>query len=333
MGCEGLVKAMEEHGTIEVEHLYDDYANVVVGPCGDMEAVALGYVHTEDVTVRMDLTEDEPITQRRWLAYDVTDMPEPGSAVGRVNAGYPTEAEAIVALVREHEDDLESQGFWTGCDFRGEPWDREEIDACPYIGDDDYAKCVRLGQDGTLPTEEDVRQAISGLMRDRHPEATRRATVAGEELAKRLSEFMPSMSQYGIAPTVSIHASVSVDSYGDTRFYCGDPFQAISLGIHYAIYDNAAECDGHKSMLLRGLLELDVYEPSGMADDDLQHIVWVASVGGKWCATPSIPELGLFIESDSSEITEDRDIRSAVDNAFYRLASVTATSLLDRKGV
>lgn len=313
-----------DRGLALVEVVDDDYANVTVGPIGEAEAVAVGYVHTEGVVIAIDLDADEATEATRWFAYDVTGVPEPGAKVGRTVAGYATREEAVVALVEEHSAELAEHGFAVDEDTEPLPWGRDEVAACPYLDDDEFAKVVRVPLDGTvddLPAA--VSDAIDEIMGERHPEAARRGKLACVVLARRIGQFFPVLWDAGLAPVLSIRAGVAVDSYGSTWLEDGDPFQCLGISIFYAAYDDAYDRHDRRNVRLHGSLEMDVYEP---APGDHEQVVYV--VTGEGDERLSSDGLSFFIESDSFAAACDEDIEAAADSAFLKLMAVSASLAL-----
>lgn len=322
-----------ERGILLIENEYPDYVGVTLGP-DDEEGtcVALGYAHTEDVITSIDFDTDETTETVRWFAYDATEHGAPGTAVGRTNGGYGTREEAVMALVAEYEDELVAHGFPVdeGRATAHEaiartPWDTPEVKSCPYLDDDDEFPVVMR-----IPTKEhrdtlaeDVTKAIDTLMGEWHPEASRRAKVAGKQLASRISQFFPVLWDKDVSPTIDIRAEVSVDSYGNTWLDDGDPFKSLDLRIYYAVHDDRYDRKDRRSVRTHGSLELDVYEP---ADDDPEQLVHVVVGSGRDCVATD--EMGMFVEAGSSGAESDEEITRTVDEVFFKFLALVTSSLL-----
>ena len=195
-------------------------------------------------------------------------------------------------------------------------WGRDEVASCPYLDDEDeFPVHVRI------PTEchretlgEDIPMAIDHIMGGWHPEASRRAKVAGRRLAMRISQFFPVLWDAGVNPTVDIGTEVAVDSYGNTWLADGDPFKSVEIRMYHAICDDRYDMRDQRHVRVRGSMEVALYEPS---DDDPEQIVHVVASSG--CDCVGTDEMGLFVESDSSGVECDEDISRAVDMAFFKL--------------
>lgn len=322
-------------GIILVESEYPDYVGVTLGPDDDEgTCVAVGYAHAEQVTTSVDLDTDEATEVTRWLAYDATDGSAPGTRVGRTNAGYATKEEAVLALVDEYADRLVAAGFPVdegrkemGVVVATTPWDASEVKACPYLDDeDDFPVVIRIPTPERRATlSDDIDKAIDTIMGGWHPEASRRARVAGRRLAMRMSQFLPALWDAGVELTVDIRPEVAVDSYGNTWLEDGDPFKALDIKVYYAICDDRYDRRDRRHVRAHGSMEVDLYEP---ADDDPEQIVQVVAMSGEECVATN--ELGVFVESDSSGVGCDEDIEKTVDEAFFKFATGVMAPLVGR---
>lgn len=321
-----------EQGIVLLENEYPDYVDVVIAPNDeDGTCLADGYVHTEDVTVSIDLATDEATEVTRWFAYDATHA-APGFSVGRTNGGYATREEAILALVGEFGEVLAENGFPVDEEPKvtdkapaRAPWGRPEVEACPYLDDDEeFPIVVRiLTKERRDTLTEDVSKAIDGLLGEWHPEVRRRAQVAGERLARRILAFFPTLWDAGVDPTIDIRAEVSVDSYGSTWLEDGDPFKSLDIRIYYGVYDDRYDRKDRSHIKAHGSFEFDIYEPD---EDDPEPIVHVVTGSGRDCVATD--EMGMFVEACSSGVECDEDIARAVDEAFFKFLASVSSALL-----
>lgn len=339
-----------DRGIVQVEPVGEDYANIVVGPIDETECIATGYVHIDEVVTSIDLDTEETETVGRWFAYDATDMPDPGSRVGREVAGYATAEEAVLAIVDEYGDQLRDRGFDVPpVDETPVPWEDDDIAVCPYIGDDEFAVVIRvplatrlpepdpLPWDDGIPHEtprptdaeptpqEAISDAIDRLMGDRHPEAVRRGKVAAERLGKRIGQFLPSLRSVGINAFMTVRADLARDSYGNTRFDEGDPFRSLDLGLSCSLYDDAFEATEQRHFVLHGRLEVSIYEP---APGDHEQIVFSTTCDGSKHAVTN--GFGFFAEAGSSDISCDEDIEKATDAGILRLIATACSAAIDK---
>lgn len=352
------VPSLEEHGTIQVERVDDDYSNVVVGPMGESDCVATGYVCKRDTIVSVNLPFDEVTEAPRWFAYDTSQNATEGTCVGRKNAGYPTHDRAVKALVSEYVDRLEQEGLWVG-DAGGDKtkaWGDDDIRACPYVTDDEYARYIRVDWDDAMaePRNDTLPDKVSELMGDTHGLAVTRARVVASRLADLMGPAAPAWRRCGVNPTFSFHTELACDSYGNVSFDNGDPFRCITVGLGFCVYEDGVQGDGddedgertrHKPGIpLHGSLEFDVYENAERPGDDPMQIVWCASVDGKWCRSNdgllhnAMLDRNIYLKGSGAELHEEpggpgeaEEIRRAVEDGFYPFLGIVSTSLIGRE--